>query len=590
MFSWFSSAGPSIIPPVFLLILSLSSLCIEHSFSWGASVSSPLIAFALGTTFSNGRLLPSSHPFYEFAWSFILPAALTLTLVSGLDNPIEERRTTASRRPSIAPPFGSPLWVQTGYCDDIAQFAEAPHKKSSCLHRKVASVGVAYVLGAVGTLVGCYLSFKVATAAPLATSIYPYPLLNKLHHWCDSGLRFFHLSNQVAAQCAACLVATYIGGCINFFTVATSLRMSAELIGGLGAADMVLMGIYSAALLACRRLDCLLSAFPEQTQPLSDRRHSEESTSVNISYGAMENGGPDPSQGRSAVVVQAGASLSLRPMGKSWWESLWQGFVEFFFCAAWACLMLHLSVLCTLTLQRLVSMMGKTQQLRELVDSSATAFLTLVTVGCTCLLRRLVAAMMVGSVDGNKEENNSLSQAQEAHALSHAGPAPPGNTTRATEMEGACCSPYVVLARVINSILLRSKTLAKFGLILFYCSAGCRARWEDLTGIAPAAIMFCSVTVMVHGVLMFSLVACWNLLVKGLFIRGRHQMDKGQFLISLDELLVASDANVGGPSTAAAMAGGVMERPDLVLPATLWGTVGYTVATSLGMLVHRILS
>eukprot|EP00922_Rhytidocystis_sp_ex-Travisia-forbesii_P069677 GHVS01104087.1.p1 GENE.GHVS01104087.1~~GHVS01104087.1.p1 ORF type:complete len:557 (+),score=56.97 GHVS01104087.1:104-1774(+) len=556
MFSWFSSAGPSIIPPVFLLILSLSSLCIEHSFSWGAAVSSPLIAFALGTTFSNLRLLPSAHPLYEFAWSFVLPASLTLTLVSGLDSPTERSRapllsydtfSSARRRPS------------------------SQDAKSGCfLQRKVASVGVAYVLGAVGTLAGCYVSFKVATAAPLSPPS-TYIWLNKLHRWGDSSLRFFRLSNQVAAQCAACLVATYIGGCINFFTVASSVRMSAELIGGLGAADVFMMGVYSAAMLASRRLDCFLAAFPEQ--PPAARQHIQQS-SVNIC--AMESA--DKSDVRRCVEVQSHGSLLLRPSGKNWLEEACQGVVEVSFCALWACLMLKLSSLCIVVLQWLVAMMGKTQQLWELIESSATAFLTVVTVGCTCLLRRLVASIMVASVHA-AVNGDSLLEAQDA--AGH---------------EGDCRSSYSVVARVISSSLLRSKSLAKFGLIVFYGSAGCRARWEGLTGLAPAAIMFCSVTLMVHGVLLLSLVASWNLLVRVLCIRGRHHQGEqvGQeyrnLLVSFDELLVASDANVGGPSTAAAMAGGVMDRHDLVLPATIWGTVGYTVATSLGMLVYRILS
>jgi cobalamin biosynthesis Mg chelatase CobN len=52
-------------------------------------------------------------------------------------------------------------------------------------------------------------------------------------------------------------------------------------------------------------------------------------------------------------------------------------------------------------------------------------------------------------------------------------------------------------------------------------------------------------------------------------------------VVELDELLVASNANIGGPATAASFAG-LIGRPDLVAPAAAWGTVGYGVATFLG--------
>ena len=52
----------------------------------------------------------------------------------------------------------------------------------------------------------------------------------------------------------------------------------------------------------------------------------------------------------------------------------------------------------------------------------------------------------------------------------------------------------------------------------------------------------------------------------------------------LTELVIASNANMGGPTTAAAMA--VARRwHHLVLPAVLCGTLGYAVATFIGTAV-----
>ena len=54
----------------------------------------------------------------------------------------------------------------------------------------------------------------------------------------------------------------------------------------------------------------------------------------------------------------------------------------------------------------------------------------------------------------------------------------------------------------------------------------------------------------------------------------------------VDEALVASNACVGGPATAAAFASAT-RREDLVVPAVVWGTVGYACGTGLGMALYN---
>ncbi len=64
----------------------------------------------------------------------------------------------------------------------------------------------------------------------------------------------------------------------------------------------------------------------------------------------------------------------------------------------------------------------------------------------------------------------------------------------------------------------------------------------------------------------------------------------GRFLLKLDlnELYLASNANVGGPTTAAAMATGKGWK-RLVFPSLLVGILGYATATPIALVLGRIL-
>lgn len=61
------------------------------------------------------------------------------------------------------------------------------------------------------------------------------------------------------------------------------------------------------------------------------------------------------------------------------------------------------------------------------------------------------------------------------------------------------------------------------------------------------------------------------------------------FKFSLEEMIVASNANIGGPTTAAAMAIAKGWK-DLIVPVMLIGTMGYIIGNYIGTIVGNTLA
>lgn len=84
-------------------------------------------------------------------------------------------------------------------------------------------------------------------------------------------------------------------------------------------------------------------------------------------------------------------------------------------------------------------------------------------------------------------------------------------------------------------------------------------------------------TVLEYGPILF-VFAGFILLIHLLFLLSAGKL----FKLDLAELVIASNANMGGPTTAAAMAVARRWR-ELVIPAILCGTLGYAIATFIGV-------
>jgi len=133
----------------------------------------------------------------------------------------------------------------------------------------------------------------------------------------------------------------------------------------------------------------------------------------------------------------------------------------------------------------------------------------------------------------------------------------------------------VVTAMVVAAATLAPKRLGRIsgahelGVLLmqvFFATIGASANIGVVMRVGPLLFVFAALILTIHLV---------TLLTAGWLMR-----------LDLAELVIASNANMGGPTTAAAMA--VARRWDnLVIPAILCGTLGYAVGTFVGVAVGR---
>lgn len=143
------------------------------------------------------------------------------------------------------------------------------------------------------------------------------------------------------------------------------------------------------------------------------------------------------------------------------------------------------------------------------------------------------------------------------------------------------------LVRSLEKVAVVSPKLSNICFYLLFASVGTTADISSAIGSGPKALVFASLALVIH---------CATVLV-GTLIGGRLFRRKLP-QSTLQEVLIASNAAIGGPSTAAAFAADLVTpssrlnsriRRSLILGATVWGVFGYAVGTAAGVTLAKAL-
>jgi len=145
------------------------------------------------------------------------------------------------------------------------------------------------------------------------------------------------------------------------------------------------------------------------------------------------------------------------------------------------------------------------------------------------------------------------------------------------------------LVRSFEDVAVVSPKLSNVCFYLLFASVGTTADISSAIGSGPKALSFASLALVIH---------CATVLV-GTFIGGRL-IGRKLPQSTLQEVLTASNAAIGGPSTAAAFAADLVPispssrfvsqlRRSLILGATVWGVFGYAIGTATGVTLAKAL-
>jgi len=459
-------------------VLALSTILISTSLGFLINdrikfLSGTLITLLTAALFSNiglfGIPVPATHQLYDLCWSKLLPASLAFVLLSAKS---EETKL------------------------------KVPHNRSK-RREVVSAVGVPFLIGSIGSIIGCVLSACV--------------LIKCQGLELDGGAsRLIGMQPHEAIIAAGCLSASYIGGSVNFFAAANIMKRqmhslfpldanieTSNILSAMAAADLVVMALYFggiSSLLTSRRLRKI---FPgrDRVEGSITKKMPPKNTDL-----AIDNI-------RSQVIRKEHGISILLASFLAWI------IVEF-------------------------SIKFESCTIPGMGCAAVAAFGT----GIKSLLDKLSAS------DIKKVQKERLLRFQ-------------ADLTK--------CGPM----------------LSDLCFLSLFSSIGLTANLGEAFSNGLSCFIFASLALFIH-IIVIGVGSYAAQMVQSL---TKNRFVKKIFPPSLEEVLVASNAAIGGASTAAAFAGNIsddslsVDRNSLIFAATLYGVIGYASATLIGCTLARFM-
>jgi hypothetical protein len=487
-------------------------------------------------------VVPSDHFLYDACWTIALPSSLLFSLLSSPSYP----PPPPADRP-VPPPRGGGAAAGPSGGDPPPRpstAAAAAAARAGAMRRTILRMMLPFLAGCVGSVLGCVVS----------------------HRFVDVPL----VPSGVKALLAGCLAASYIGGTVNFFATARALRddvaaaavaaatpatTTAPLAGRVGggnngdvdaamgsafgsvaAADLVVMAAYFAMLQAGSRSTRLHRLFP------SERRRDAGGEWVGVGGGGdAGNGGTESTSSESTSLESTGRGGGGDRIERDTAEtSRWRGAT--------------VSAAALAIAFALASVAAATRLERRVIKSFPPPFNPPGTMCAFLALLGLALERSIGFVVSRSRGRRV-----------------------ATRM----------LRDSLGNISDVSPALSDASFRLLFAAVGSAADLSSAVAGGPAALAFASVALLVHSVTTLALSWAGTRLWRCL--GGASSLST-----TWEELLTASNAAIGGPSTAAAFAAGLIpadndgsdesikrgnRRSALVIAATFWGVFGYAIAT-----------
>jgi hypothetical protein len=480
--------------------------------------------------------VPTEHYLYDACWKVALPMSLIYALLSSSSSSSSPSATAATKT------------------------ADA---RGVAMRRTVLGMALPFVAGSIGSVLGCvssYLCIDLSTPAPDG------------RRRGGGGRR----SDDIGALIAGCLSASYIGGTVNFFATANALLSRSEkdgIVGGIGgiddvaarsafgsvaAADLVVMALYFAFLQSMSGSTILRRLFPanvarqggggggrSRTTTGGESTDGGGTRSAPLSVGSTEGGGENFHDEHGIEMISTTKERSHH----------WKGTTAL--ASAMSTILALISVNIAIRLERWVT------------TSFPRPFNPPGTMCAFLALLGLALERIIGSVSRYCRSGRNIDYSTNDD-----------NRRRSS-------SRFVTkMCDALDEIPVIAPALSDMCFYLLFAAVGSAADLPSAVAGGPSALAFASLALLVHIVTTVAL--SWACTRLGSF-RGMPRIST-----TWEEVLTASNAAIGGPSTAAAFAAGLIpadndgsdegversnRRSALVIAATFWGVFGYAIAT-----------